>query len=674
MHDEIETIEAYVARRKHVHRLLITNQFDELEHFFLHQKSVWLHNADKPYAYGWHIESLVSLQYSLTEIITHVQTWCTCSPQSYHAYLILGVTWTAIATNIQKTHPTSEGQKVGVMLARDYAAVAYLKAIGLDICPGYAYQKLMALSLLFDEPKWLIELSRGFPVTPYEKQPIKKSVWAEALTYLKAFGVTAPPVFPESLPSSLLTRQPHEFEEGCIFWLCLALKANPLNIVVRQLYIYYLHTYWAGDHAQIEAFIDGPLCKLLSEPMRHRLRFVKEQIYFNTPQYYPEQDDEERIQFYHQKFTDLLALDLMPDTRAQVLRAYAEFICHMARGIKENDIVWDKMLLQQAYDLLAEAMAIDLPTAYFEDEALDSLKTCLFLADIADKNNLFPVTLERARCWDEDPRSLLILAAAKKLGLSGIAKDELAVMSLLDRGIALSKCHKNGLIASIAESLGNISPAAEKFLVIEAAERGDTGCMVVLYKKQSVAKNGQYLKTHAKAREWLKKAAKMHDPIAQYELAKLIELEHPRGLSIPLYKKVKALYEQAWHNHAHPQILRDFALYLFFGLREDQYYCVEEMLPVLWQSSDEHSQLLAAYCYAQACHFAIGDMGNRYLAKVWIDRALHIAPQNQACIALAQQIYCKRFIGKIRAKVGFCKDRKNINRRMHRHTYGYEEE
>ncbi|MCP1107763.1 DUF4034 domain-containing protein [Serratia nevei] len=677
------TIESLCNQLITLRQHLAAAQFGPLEVFFDDAAAEWLDTPRRAYGYVWYVKHFTEGPLPLPDMLVQLQAWCASSPTSYHAHLLYGQAWESAVGKIRTSYCADyveQAQWAGAQMARDHGLAAYLRAIALHPRPAMALHRMMRLGAYLGEPQWLLDLAQGKDPCGHDALQAQwgPETWEGGLTLLKEYGDSLVDI-PAALPPDLPRRAAGELDDGKTYWLRLALMARPGDSDVLGDYLYFLYPRWGGSHAEMEAFIEGPICAGLSEHERDELRFAQALDYLGFGAY-PDADDTERLEAFADEFERCLQLDLSPLSRVRALCLYADFHRSAARSEDEGNVHWDRDRLQRAYDLLAEAMvsapaAVDF-TGKTYPNTLYTLQACLWFNGMPDTQELLGQVLDRAVRWGNDSEAQLLAAIGSRFGLFGIEKGAHDPAALIDQALASTAPEIN--ITQLGSNLWDYVPhEAVLFLWQECAARGNGDG----YMGMSELYAGKIDPTfnpidEALSLQWLRKAAEAGHSIARCNLVFSIT-DSGEPLSTAQYAQCKEWMEDVWENEGPGTRLESAAatnlawLMMHGDIDEDRRASLDEVLAWMWAEDDDRDQRVAAYSYAEAFLEGRGCAPNRYLAKIWIDRALAISPDNEHYRDMADKIYRRgTFLGAWRAALDFRRARGRIDDRAHRLTFG----
>lgn len=680
-----ESLTALIKRRAQLRELFTTHQFDVLDRLLEQEHQIWLDGPNLPYTYSWSINSIVDPAVSHADILSHLQAWVAAHAESYHAHHLTGQYWENAAARIRTSNGgeyVEDDRWMGAELARDLGVAAYLRASALHQRPALAFSRLFRLTCYLGEPQWLgILLQGGEPLTYAQRQTqVEPELWQAGLERLRHEGAQALVELPTALPTALPAREEHEWGEPMHYWLRVTLATRPQDVAIRKACVYFLYPRWGGSHEVMTQFIDGPLCEALPESERNSLRVTQCWDYIGYDVLLPDAQDTENVAYCRKTFDWLLTLELDVDERAKVLRQYANFLSKYARTEEGSEIHWNKVDMQKAYDLMVEAWQVDLPESHPDERALDTLISCVNFAGIKDSFNLMPKFLERCQAWADSAYETTIAALASKFGFYGIAQGQFDSDALLARCSTLESDVNFGQAAT--NLFESVSEDAGVFLMHEAANWGEASSMATLsdlYSGHLSRRNGRDPSPYEdqdNAKYWQEKAADAGNEICQYNIAYGLVRDN-ETLTSEQYLRVRELMLGVLH---HPNVGRTVwtraarelsSLLLFSDIVEDQQFCLDTVLPELWNDEDDANRDYAAGYYAYAFRNGAGVAQNSYLAKVWIDRALEITPDSQYNHDRANEIYQRSgMLGGVRAKMGFNRDKARIDARGRAITFG----
>ncbi|AFI88715.1 DUF4034 domain-containing protein [Pectobacterium parmentieri] len=680
-----ESLTALVKSRAQLREMFATHQFDTLDALLEQEHQIWLDGPNLLYTYNWHMNSIFDPAVSHADILSHLQAWVAARPESYHAHHLTGQYWENAAARIRTSNGgqyVEDDRWMGAELARDLGVAAYLRASALHQRPALTFSRLFRLTCYLGEPQWLgVLLQGGDPLTYAQRQAqVEPELWEAGLQHLRNEGEQALVELPVALPTPLPARKTHEWEEPMHYWLRVTLATRPQDVAIRKECVYFLYPRWGGSHEIMAQFIDGPLCETLTESERNSLRVTQCWDYIGYDSLLPDAQDTESVAYCRKTFDRLLALELDVDERAKVLRKYASFLSHYARTEEGDEIHWNKVDMQKAYDLMVEAWQVDHPESHPDEGALDTLISCVNFASIEDRFNLMPKFLERCQAWADSAYETTIAAIASKFGFYGIAQGQFDSDALLARCSTLESDVNFGQAA--ANLFESVSEEAGVFLLHEAASWGEASSMATLsdlYSGHLSRRNGRDPSPYEdrdNAKYWQEKAADAGNEICQYNIAYGLVRDN-ETLTPEQYLRARELMLGVLHRPNVGRIVwtraaRELSsLLLFSDIVEDQQFCLDAVLPELWNDEDDANRDYAAGYYAHAFRNGAGVAQNSYLAKVWIDRALEITPDSQYNHDRANEIYQRSgMLGGVRAKMGFNRDKARIDARGRAITFG----
>ncbi|AIA69487.1 DUF4034 domain-containing protein [Pectobacterium atrosepticum] len=680
-----ESLTILIKRRAQLREMFATHQFDALDRLLEQEHQIWLNGPNLPYTYNWNINSIFDPAVSHADILSHLQAWVAARPESYHAHHLTGQYWENAAARIRTSNGgeyVEDDRWMGAELARDLGVAAYLRASALHQRPALTFSRLFRLTCYLGEPQWLgVLLQGGEPLTYAQRQAqVEPELWQAGLQHLRNQGAQVLVELPVALPTPLPAREEHEWEEPMHYWLRVTLALRPQDLAIRKECVYFLYPRWGGSHEVITEFIDGPLCETLTEPERNNLRVTQCWDYIGYNVLLPDAQDTENVAYCRKTFDWLLTLELDGDVRARVLRQYASFLSTYARTEEGDEIHWNKVDMQKAYDLMVEAWQVDLPESHPDEGALDTLISCLNFAGIEDSFNLMPKFLERCQAWADSAYETTIAALASKFGFYGIAQGQFDSDALLVRCSTLESDVNFGQAA--ANLFESVSEEAGVFLLHEAASWGEVSSMASLgdlysgHLSRMHGRDPSPYEDHEKSCYWKSVSAEKGHVVSMYNLAynlinenDTLTPEQYQRASTLLFRVLRSpnLGRTVWQRSA-----RELStLLLFSNIPEDQVICVDSVLPELWNDEDDANRDYAAGYYAYAFRNGAGVAQNSYLAKVWIDRALEISPDSQYNHDRANEIYQRGgMLGGVRAKMAFNRDKAKIDARGRAITFG----
>lgn len=558
---------------------------------------------------------------TLQDKLTLLKNWVQTCPQSYHAHMLLGELWTDIAGQIRGygwASTVTSDRWVGARLARDISGIYLLKAIALDDSPGMAYRSLMKIASYLHEPEWLVDLFKGEMPLPYDvpSDPEERTVWDAGVAHLRQYGGELMS-FPKQLSAGLPPREPHEFEDGRLYWLQRAMQINPRDYATLNTAVYYLYPRWFGDHEQMAAFINGPLCGALSEAERGELWWVKEQDILDN---YPDLEDADGIDAHLRLWTELLARPFLPHVRFSVLGAYAKFLGYIGRTEESHE----------QFVIAAElGQAPDMAGTYLGPSVLESLAASVIRDGFPDTRQVLYRLVTAAVPWNEDPWQLALAATGHQFGLWGFTRQTEGVDALIARAVELIKAGEGprymGYNLPHLMWQGNHLKAAE-WLAKQLAQHDEPESMLCL---RDIYNNALYPDTPPEicnqplSEQWLRRAGTLGLTRAKLSLARNVLLAD--GYEIEdrqKFEEARQLLLEVLEAGDENARLDLFYLLILSGSEEQQTWAHDTLLPFLLHNEDPATQRGVAQHLAYIYENGKGAPISYALACAWAKRAL----------------------------------------------------
>ncbi|TRM50207.1 DUF4034 domain-containing protein [Achromobacter sp. LC458] len=683
-----DTIDTLLARRAQLREWLDAGQYDDLDALLEAAALRWLDSDGESHGYRWMLDVISDPQRAPADNLARVRAWRDARPASYHAHLAYGNQWESIAGLIRSSNIAdyvNDAQWAGAMMARDHAVAAFLHAMALHERPVVAVQRTMRVCAYLDEPDWLADLLEHGVAASHDglQASWAPDVWEQALRLLDERSGMGLAELPASRPDGLPPRTPQDKDDPKTYWLrtSLALRPNDLSALIS--YLYFLYPRWNGSHADMQAFIDGPVCAGLTDAQREELRFYKELDYLGYPAFYPEVDDDERNGAFCDAFEQWLTLDVSAELQCRALCHYANFQTARARREDDDgDVHWNAGLLQHAYALLTRACAVAPANIDLADDAypgvLFTLQACVWFQGMPDAQRLFPLVLTRGAHWGDDVEAVLLAAVGSKFGLFGLQVDELDTQALLERGFALDGKDRSFNLAQLGRNLwGDVSPEAALFLWQEGARRQRADALMSLSELYAGKIDANYPGIDkAAARNFLTQAAEAGDLIARNNLA-YAAIDEGRDIAAHEYQTYRGWLENNWRvadrgSRMEAMAARNLSwlMLMHSGSEEDQRAALDSVLPWLWNQDHDGDRETAARSYAIAFMEGRGCEANAYLAHVWIARALALSPDNEYLQRLSAEINdASGWFGAWRLRRRLARDRADMDERARELTF-----
>lgn len=618
--------------RRQISIWLREQQYELLEQLFAEKKARWMAgDVFCDYGYNWvcsHdalFDPLVTR--TLQDKLTLVNNWAQACPQSYHAHMLLGDLWTDIGAEIRGygwASTVTEDRWVGARLARDISGIYLLKAIALDNSPGMAYRHLMQTASYLQEPQWLVDLFKGDIPLPYStpSDPEERAAWEAGIAHLQRYGGELMS-FPKQLPAGLPPREPHEFEDGRLYWLHRAIQLNPRDYYTLRIAVYYLYPRWHGDHEQMAAFINGPLCAALSEAERGGLWWEKE---WDLLQDYPDVDDVAGIDAQCQLWAALLARPFLPHVRFSVLASYAKFLSYTGR-------------VEESYEQYAEVADLgqtpELSTTYLGSDIMKNLVIDVIRYGFSDTRQVLYRLVMKAAEWNEDSWSLAIAATAHQFGLWGFPQLTTGVDTWIASAVALLKSSTEpddmGYALPLLMWNGGHLKAAE-WLAHQLAQHDEPESMLFLsdmHDNALIPDTPDEMINRSVAEQWQRRSVALGLTRAKLGLVKKFLLADTYVIRDK--KKFDEAHQllldvlEAGDERARPEL---FSLLAVSGSKEQRTWAHDTLVPYLLQEEDVTTQRILALNLAFIYENGEGAPISYALARAWKQRARELDEDN----------------------------------------------
>ncbi len=612
--------------RQQVSRWLREQQYELLEQLFAEKRVRWMEgDVFCQYGYNW-ICSNDGLfdpveTRTLQDKLVLLKNWVQACPQSYHAHMLLGELWTDIGAEIRGygwASTVTADRWAGARLARDVSCVYLLKAISLDDSPGMAFRSLMKIASYLQEPEWLVDLFKGEIPLPYEvpTDPEERAIWEAGVAHLQRYGGELMS-FPKQLPAGLPPREPHEFEEGRLYWLHRAVQVNPRDYVTLRSAVYYLYPRWFGDHEQMAAFINGPLCSALSEAERGVLWAEKEWDILDDD---PDVEDVESVEAHHQRWRELLARPFLPHVRFWVVGSYASFLSHIGH-------------IEECYEHYAQAAELaettEVANSYLGASLVEHLATHVIRDGLADPRQILYRLAMKAVELEEEPWQLALAATGHQFGLWGSPQQTENVATWIARATTLIKAGEGprGMGYNLPWLMwkGNHLKAAE-WLASQLAQHDEVESMLFLsdmYMDSFNPLTPPEMVNRQLAEQWQRRAAELGFSRAKLGLARFFLLAD--GYEVEdkqKFDEARQLLQEVLEDgdeRARPHL---FYLLIMNGSEEQKVWAHDTLVPFLLQDEDPEVQENLAQYLAYIYENGKGAPINYALACAWAKRAL----------------------------------------------------
>lgn len=668
--------------------LLKTQQFSSLTHWLNELEQQWLiNNTDQDYQYNGLLQKAFDpRENTRLETLSLLHKWLEQSPNDYHANLLNAIYWESASARIRTSktsHYVSDERMIGAFIARDMSIHYYLTACQHTENYALVAQRLLRITSYLGEPGWLADTltQQALGTHADYRQQVSPELWNEGIAYFCQEGGT------HLLETDLSLARVFPVREVSVdsrdYWLHQTLHHRPQDLYARELYLYYHYPRWGGSHDEMWDFLQSPFCTSLPISEQNHLTVMKAWDYLGLNYAFPDADDQQGIAEFKHCFEQLLELELPAKTLALLSCQYAYFLFYYARTESDNDIVWDKSVMEYAYQLLVTATQVD-STFDPTDDSIDTLIAYMDFAKLPDTQGLMKNWLHRSVIWKENQYSLFLASLASRFALYGIEKNSYNDDELLMYAMELESeldCGQMG--CNIFE---NTSEEAGAYFLERMANEGNIrsmACLVDLYNGKLSRRKGldpsPYLDPIAE-QIWFKKAADGGELFSQYNLAVQISDEYGEtDIPADIYPQVKAyLYNVMVAEDVSLRLWtaatgRLATLMLFGPSEEDKRYCLDVVLQSLWNDETTKNRSLAAGYYAYSFFNGVGCTANRYLAKVWVDRALEVDSEDSYSADLAKDIYGDTgFLGGISVKRQLSRDEKNIEEQDRLLTFSQE--
>lgn len=610
---------------------------------------------------------------ALPALIALLARWTQQYPRSYYAWLALGGAWQDAASTLRSARCADRvdaAQWIGAGLARDQSVAALFNALQCDPGEIAAWHRLMQITCYLGEPDWLLDQQLGRqPDPPGTGQD--PAAWEAGLALVAPFGGALATV--PALPACLAPRLEHEFEDGKTYWLRQALAVAPLHVAVLADYLYFLYPRWGGSHEQMQAFIEGPLCKGLSEAERDYLRFVKEEDWIRL-----HGTDADTLDQAQRTLDHWLAREVSPRTRARVLSCCSNHLSDSARSERGDEVIWDRVQMQKAYDQLVELFILE-PQS-FASQHFDTLECCVAFAGIEDTHQLVAHSLRLDEMLRSSGICQLWLLVARQFALGGLepgpapTPDEVLLALRVAEEEDLDVACVAGNLYADTHLAGGIALFE---LLVNAGHAASMAALADIYRVGARPSRCGLLEADpARSEQLLQQAAEAGDPTGLFnwglKCAQAFERDGAVGQrtqALRCYRRAADIvppYHQIWGC-----AMKNIAGLLWHGDESERRECITEVLRQIWMQDDTALEVWAAGSYAEAFLDGLGTAPNRWLASIWLERALERAPQDASCHHLLGRLKMHgQWLSSLRSRRAIERDRKRCSEEGWHITFG----
>lgn len=606
-------------------------EYDKLEELLQCHASSYASGTecvDKVLGYAWLTDvkrMLQNCEWTPVELLAALAEWEVARPSSYHAQVMLAAFWLDRASAIRTeacADQVSGDRWLGAAMAADNACVHALRAISLDAKPCLAFWVLMTCASFLGEPVWLIHLFKGQLTPPPSppQDPDDHAHWYAGFIHIEALGGALLP-YPQQLPQTLPPRAAHEFAEGHVYWLLRAIEVNPWDLATLANAVYFLYPRWGGSHEAMEAFINGPLCKALSEKQRGRLWYTKAMDDIEDYQY-DHFDDEYNLDADWQ---GLLARSKPAWCEVRCLMKYGEYLSYQGR-------------LDVAYRYHAEALqcyAQSGVTVLCEQSDMRNITIDIARDGMPDPQGILAAYLSIAEWQNRSSWHLLLAMVGRQFNMFGmprVEKDgqlERAVQLLHHQGHA----HDDAYDVPMLLWRGGHYQAAF-WLASRLADQDLAWAQIFLVDIYLgvLEDNGQnpYATDAELALFWQRKSAALRHPRAQFLLAKRFLLTDGFIVSDPMVMaEARDLLHSALTNGEDEARLWLYRLMIDSGSPEEAHWAHDTFTHELLNHSRRYTRACTAVYLADLYSRENGPVHAPELAVAWARQAMALDEEGE---------------------------------------------
>jgi len=678
-HERPEVTDAVSVRRT-ARELLLAGEGEALEALFANRDDVERPRTGLGSA-RWLMEQLIAPWLDQARLMELLREWVVQRPQSYHPWLALGAAWHEVAARIRSARCANQvgrSQWIGAGLARDHAVACFLRALTCDPRGREAWHRLFRLTCYLGEPQWLLDQQAGEVPDDYpDAEGHDELSWQAGFAHVAPFGGALQQI--PVLPECLAPRLPHEFGDGKTYWLRQALAVGPDDLDLLTVYLYYLYPRWGGSHEQMQGFIDGPICSGLTEAQRNHLREMKENDWIEM---IDDSEDPDDIAQVRECLDGLLASELLPVTRARVLRAYTRHLSYQARTEVDGDVRWNKADMERVYAMLAEMF--ELRPYDFAEWSLYTLEQCVAHAGVEDSAGLMRRCLQVEELLHSDACALLWLDVARQCDAFGLAGDAASGAGCREDRFAMALRMAEAQGMDVGQHAFNLYDGIDSDAGIALFERliarGHAGAMLVYSGELSPdappTKRGRAVRDAVRSAALLEAAAAADHPVALcnwgLQRAKTFYADgcpEARADALRCYRRVNEVALP--HDRAWPYAMQTLVRMLWEGTKEEQHEAVHTVLLRIWLQDDADLEAWASRFFADAFLSGIGVAVNRWLASVWLGRACEREPDNPDIEDLQGRLQMEgEWLGGLRWRRAVERDRRQIDSVAYALTFG----
>jgi hypothetical protein len=586
--------------------------------------------------------------------IALVEQWVKASPRSYHAHTLLGELWSNVGTEIRGTgwaSSVSPAMWQGAHFARDKSCAYLLHAMTLSPQPAFAYTALMRITAYLGEPDWLEALFQGEPSMPYEPptDADERAVWDEGVRLYQQYTQELP-IFPRALPPQLPPRQAHEMKEGRLYWLQQAVACCPRNILALRTATYYLYPRWFGDHEQMAAFINGPMCAALSDVDRGVLWRTKE---LDELEDYPDSEDKEGVAAYAKRWDALIARPAPTYVQIANRLQYAKFLSY----VEEIDRSYAQF--QQAAQLYNRG---EINVAYGENE-MRNLWIDVLDNPARDQTGVLHLFCTARLKFSYDCWSQLVCAWGYKNGVAGFPQDEAKAAQLIQdcmqRSAQSSEADDQhtwdyyNFLENVWNHHGTDPAMWLANTMVAANERtGKTNAPLLLFYNSMYNNNlrrdtPEAWQNAQTGQECLRRAAASGHPRSRMLYAVRVTLNNEyQNVPPAAYNEAKHVFYETMQAGESDSKRYLFYLMIDSGGKEDQAWAHDNLTAELLDAPYDEEQYLTMCRYmADIYHRGAGAPAMVPLARAWALEGLEISPNDAYLKDVAAQAKATSFTG-----------------------------